>query len=373
MDYAGLVRMLLAIGVLYMGVVPAESAEPNGRAEPIRVSLRPEAGETIASMFTPAKVLKGGVPFAISGPQGVVVIGGQSMLLGGKWDGRASRFGLDADGDGKISDGEYLPLGRDFSAGFHLKLGHGQTRRDQDVTAANVRLYLSGSSVARITGSLAVASAVTGTFAGQTIRLLDDNLDGQYTQDGHDAISIGPADAKAAIPLMQVHEIGGAHYRLDVSPDGTSMALLPLPELPMGVVRTPLDADDTLVLAVTDEQGRSYDLRSGGAGGVPPGEYRLSYAVIGHGSQTVLVTPTDTSPSYAIEAGKVNTLRLGAPLRVDCSVRYADQAVTVYSNIRVLGDGDELYGLDLAGQAGRPRVALLEGERVVAEGPMSYG
>lgn len=334
------------------------------------IQLTYKAGTIASKTFTPAKSKFGGKPFRINGAQGALSLGGQSVLFGVRYAKALKAYygALDTDGNGELESKEFVKFSQTMSANFKIKLGE----EDYAVRIANVRVYPStGGPTTSIYGGYVINACHTGTFDNIGVRLFDDNLDGTFTQDGEDAIAIGRG--QFAIPLGKVHQIGDQHYELEVSEDGKKLSFTPLSGLELGIVEVSFKRGLRSLAFYDDESGNSYDLATSAKTGIPAGKYKLAYGVLTAGKFATVVQPTKKSPVYEIEAGKINTIRLGKPIRVSFSANYSNQTVTVSPSVKVFGAGGEEYAFDYSGGTGRPHVLLFEGKRVLSRSAMEYG
>jgi len=359
---------LCAAAVLASGLVILAASEA---AANTRVDLAFEAAGAVTNMLTPLKILGGGKSFQISGSQGNLSVGGNSVPIAGAYDGRASFYlGLDCDGNGTVDRKEYVRVGRDAVLGYQIILPNEERYAFRLV---NLRMYRKLNTVSSIYGDCVINGCMKGTAEGQEIRLIDDNLDGMITQDGKDAIALGRS--QVAIPLMKIHRIGSQHCELDVSRDGKSVTVSPLSDAKVGIVEVPIRAPNLKCLVCTTKTGESYDFAASGKTGVPAGDYRLSFGALVSGREMVVMKPTKTSLTYPIQAEMINRIRIGKPVRVDFSAECnkVNKMIGVSPSVRVLGAGDELYSLAFTGPMGTPRVSLAERGRLLCSEYMGRG
>jgi hypothetical protein len=212
-----------------------------------------------------------------------------------------------------------------------------------------------------------------GTINDVCIGLMDANLDGKYTQDGSDAICIGTS--QVAQPLGKIHLIGQTHYRMSVAEDGNSIEYEPITGKELAVVRYPLESRYLKTLVLTSKDGKVYDLVTAARVGLLPGTYKLSHGLLASSKYTMPVLPTKTARTYELKAGKENTLRIGAPVRMYMSTKYSKGEVLVSGYTYPLGDGGEEYMISLRAGEGvpAPEVGFYEGRRKLAGGRMGYG
>lgn len=334
------------------------------------VKLKFATGASASRVFTPAKALTGGKPFRITGPQGPIAIGGKAVLFGARYSAVVKAYygAMDVNGNGKLDGTEWVKLAQSMSATFQIRDGETISA----VRVANVNIYAKdlGAPVTAISGGYVISGCQTGTVDGVMVRLFDDNMDGVFSQDGKDAIAVGRSEA--AIPLMTIHQIGARHYRLAVAEDGSEMTVAPLEGVELGIVETPFRRG-LACLALTSEDGKSYDLAASAKTGIPEGSYRLSYGVLAAGGQMTVVKPTEDCLTYEIQAGKINTLRIGSPMRVSFSASYSKGNISVSPSVYVYGAGGEQYSFDFSGGTGRPHVLLAQDSKLLRDVPMEYG
>jgi hypothetical protein len=365
----GLVIFLLACGVLVIS--PASAEDAAGK----QVALTTKTGDVALSAFTPSKALTGGKPFRITGDAGTLSVAGSDVKFGVIWNPGLKAFlaAMDINGNGTLDPGEYIKLSQTLSGSFQVKVGD----KTHAVRVADLSIMtkgsgnIGGSAISSVAGGYFICSFQQGTYDGTMVRLFDENLDGQFTQDGKDAIMVGKSPV--AIPLMKVHQIGAQFCQLEVASDGSQVTVTPVSGLQLGVVETCFKRG-LKCLAMTDEQGNSVDLAASGKTGIPAGKYRISYGILSDGAAVTVIKPTESCPEYEIQAGKVNTLRLGKPLWVSFAASTsAAGSVTVSPRVKVFGAAGEEYSSDLSGGPGRPHVLMMEGKRVLQDVAMSYG
>ena len=364
---------LSLIAACWLAAGGAAARGAAGEKDSRTVKLQLEAGPAVAAIVTPQRL--GGAHRTIR-----TVARAKIDLVGRKLDFAAvflgSAFGLvlDCDGDGKAAPAEQVAVdGRSMAATFLLHLpAEAGKGRDYAVRFYNVRVHVTGGAATGVDADVVNQGCMAGAWQGVPVRIFDENLDGQYTQDGKDAVAIG--ESPFALPLLRVHRIGRRLCRLAVAPDGTSVTFDPLGDDPGGVVKPPpaLAALRTLVLA-DDAEGIAVDAIADGAN-VPAGKYRLSYALLSGAGRTVLALGGAQVNLFEIKAAHLNVLRMGPPLVLDFSARQVNQTIQVGRDVRVYGCGGEEYRFDLAGlrPLGELRVAFLNGRAVLSNGFMQY-
>jgi len=358
----------MAAGLL---ALPAGAAAQD--AAEAKVALQYVASPEALAAFTPAKALEGGCPFTMRGDTGSLNVAGTDVKFAIRWSEPQQAFyaGLDLNGNGFLDGGEWAQMAQSGMVTFaNVQAGD----KKHIVRIANMRTTVrttGGGGILGSTGGYTIAGFYQGLYQGTPIRIFDDNLDGKITQDGKDAIQVGRSGV--AIPLRKFHQIGSQHCSLAAAEDGSSVTITPLAGEPLGIVDSSYKRG-LKVLALVDDQGRSYDLAASGRTGIPAGKYKLAYGVLADSSAFTVIKPTDKCPVYEIQAGKINTIRIGAPLWVMFSASVNAGNVTVSPVVRIFGAAYEEYTFDFSGVGpGRPNVLLIEGQTILNRIPMSYG
>ena len=336
-----------------------------------QVQLTYQSNAEALAAFTPAKALTGGRIFSMRSDTGALNVAGSPVMFGVRWHQGLEAFfaGLDVNGNGKLDENEWCQLTLSGMATFQqVKVGE----KKHIVRIADVRVAVkqpAGVGIAFVSCGYVVCGFYQGLYEGTPVRIFDDNLDGAITQDGKDSIMVGRGGA--AIPLLKFHQVGSRHCSLEVAKDGSSVTITPVASSALGIVETSFKRG-LKVLAMVDGQGNSYDLVASGRTGIPAGNYKLAYGVLSDGSAFTVIKPTEKCPVYEIQAGKINTLRIGAPLWVSFHASFSKGNVTVSPAVNIYGAGNEEYTFDFSGGTGRPNVLILGGEQPFKKA-MDYG
>lgn len=354
-----------ALSVLCSPLAVAVAEAPNSG----QATLTAEVSPTTAKIITPRRAISGGVPFSFRGDQGSVKIAGSSVAMAAMMSGSSAYIGMDVNGDGSVSKTkDELQKLVNGQAAFKMKVP--TSDEAFAVILSKVSVTSSKGKVVGMSGAVAPAGARKGVINGTPIFLLDDDLNGKITQDGKDAIAVGKS--LAGLPLVEVHQIGADHYKLSVSSDGSSVSFERLVGVELGVVK--LKGESAFKCMVVTDGEKAYDLKAGGAAGIPAGAYKLIYGMVGTGSSLVSFTPSKTTPTYRIKAGNINTPKVGMPLRMDFQASFAGGKVTVQPyGMQILGAGDELYQFQFGGKMGTPNVTLKAGNKTLSSSNMAYG
>ena len=372
-------RLSLLCGALAVGCL-AQAAWCGATDEnsPQEVSLSFEASPDISAVLTRRKLFENGTRWEFKGDTGSIIVAGREILVGVR---RVKRgrytLAMDANGNERLDDGEWVPQNkwtrekttftfrRKDGAGGHVSFG---------VVLTKLRVYRDNRGIRKVTGQYYVGACRRGRFNRITLRIFDDNMDGAFTQDGKDAILIGRS--RAAMPLNRVHQIGKDFYRLEVDEGGAKLTLTKLESPALGLVEVPINLSLATCLVFTSSDGYTVDLRTSARTGIPAGTYRLDFGLAGQEGKQTLMYRTERSLKYAIEAGKINRLRLGPPLRVEFTAEYDTQsrAMTVSPKMRVVGSGREGYSLGRSGgHAEKPKVQIFNGATPVLTGKLDAG
>ena len=338
------------------------------RGQSHTIDLKYVTGGPAASAMTPRTVLTGRKSLPTNGETHLSV-GGARVKLAGRTTKQGVALGADCDGDGLVKGKEVtLVRSKTRRVSFNLKLPDRLgVKRDYSIAFARLRLK-SG----RLAGLLRVNCSREATFKGTAIRLLDDNLDGRFTQGGDDAILIGKATV--AVPLREVHKIGAAHYQLEVGPDAAQLTLTELKDtdLNRGIVSLP--ARPVLrCLIVKGPVGSSYDLKVNGPTGVPPGKHRLCYGVVSVGKSTVLIVPPEGGVEYSIAPDKPTRIPIGQPLKVSFDAVYRDGRITLGPKGHLVGAGGEVYRFERDQKLGTAKVKLVSGTKTLSALSVPFG
>ena len=220
-------------------------------------------------------------------------------------------------------------LGKDFAAapqGTSLQIdSDGDGTFDVTAEGPEATITLTGTEGRRYAVRLidqqgwryAPGGVLTGKILGERIQLIDQNLDGDYTDVGEDAIIVGRG--KIASFLSQVISIDGALVELTVSSDGTHVDYRPY-EGPTGTLKLgPCETKAKVLSAVVrSTDGRfCFDMAADQEGlVVPAGTYQLLRGAIGLGENRVDMV-TGRSKSFAVTSGGTKELSWGGPVAAE--------------------------------------------------------
>ena len=154
-------------------------------------------------------------------------------------------------------------------------------------------------------GQALVRSSMAGTLGRIPVRLIDDDMDGKFSQkasgrSGGDAILIGASSS--AVPLREVHRIGKHLYRLKAASDGSSIDYERMDDTAIGQVNAVFPAN-TLRSLVLVGKDCAFDVKTDGLAGIPGGDYKLAYGVVSRSAATLTFKPGMATPTYNIQDG----------------------------------------------------------------------
>ena len=309
-----------------------------------------------------------------------LTIGGKAVPAAG-WAGKAgSRLGLDADGDGIVNTNEYHNVGKDGSVILTGKSGGKElTVRCMDV---EIKYDKKKNEVTLMQWRMQGLHGWVGEIDSVKIRIIDDNVDGKYGNDGLDAILIG--DSKLALPLRHYHRIGELFYQFEITPDGSSLKFQRIKSPHLGMVRSPLPAKNLLGL-VLENGGGAFDIQACSKTGIPSGKYYLAYGVMGDPKSPLPFFRVQGTVQYDIETDKTNTLRIGPPLQLVFYAEFKEEAedkknknskqmvrrIGIRHPDQVMGAGGEMYGPisfpNARSEKGRPGIMILQGNKALVK------
>jgi len=361
--------------VAWLALAPAVANAQLADAKTVQFTFR--TGGPVGAVYTPAKLLTRGTRFRFGASHGKIKVAGKDITLAARFVGDGYLVGLDCNADGKVLGGEWVRLSLiKRAARFQLALPDGDKRRPYGLRLANVAVGVHLNQVTSFSGRAMTDGCLAGRLGDEQVWLFDDNLDGQFTQDGKDAVAFG--GSICAVPLMKRHQVGKHHYVVDVTSGGGEATFQRVDNLKLGRVQTLVRPSLLTALVLTDEaNGAAYDVRVSGRTGIPPGNYKLAYAILSAGKRIAVAGPGPNSAAYAITENAVNVLRFGPPCRLTFSAYFhgRDQQMRVRTDIVPYGTGGERYHLDFTGYhryGMNPHVTFNNGRANLTDGYMSY-
>jgi hypothetical protein len=278
----------------------------------------------------------------------------------------ANEVQIDTDGDG---NGDLkLPItGNQEPLAF--KIDNGQRDWGMIATIGNQQEQYQGIEVnlapadTQLTIYIHPAASVVGEVDGESIRVLDDNLDGVYGSAPRtwsyigmskeqfcpdmDAVVIGKS--KRARPWSELQEIGGKWYRLEVNSNGTSLTATPV-EVKTATLKFKFSGGkpEWIIVRGTGELAGSYFEVTSKGTEVPAGKYELFYGDLRKGKKQqvakALIIPGRRTKAISVQEGKVETIELGAPFGFDFDTSLDGETLTLTGQtVVVVGSAGERY------------------------------
>lgn len=235
---------------------------------------------------------------------------------------------VDTNGDGKLD--EKVKGARGFA-----KL-RGETSDGKPFSYA-VRFKFEGTSY-----KWSAAGLMTGKIHGQTIKLIDQNGNGEYDDYGADAMIIG--SSPAASFLSRVVNLGGELFDLDVTADGTKLSVKPY-EGETGTLdlQSKFQSNGTLVSAVVLSGDNSFDLAGAGTGLlVPAGKYELTSGFVEKAGETCWIR-RGKAATLDVRRGTKLSLEWGAAVVAEFDYKVEGDEITVQPNVAFFGQAGEEY------------------------------
>jgi hypothetical protein len=385
--------VLLALTVMAVlfsaSIAAAEPAKPIAVTSPVKLDLTYDPGKVeIKKIRRPRrKVVTTQAPlpkyltrawagrsFWMQSKSSIVQIqmGEKKVQAAGLYAKTGLRLGIDSDGDGIVGLSEYRNVSKDGSVLLQMKSGG----REMNIQCTKVQMqYDSKKDI--ITLMRCKATALHG-WVGQIdsvdFRIIDDNVDGLYGNDGNDAILIG--DSKLAVPLRHYHKIGKHFYALRIRPDGSNVEFQKLKFSDMGLVKSALPTK-SLIGLVLENGGGAFNIKDCAKSGIPAGTYYLAFGVVGDPKAPMPFFRAMGMTKYDIQADKTNTLRIGAPLQLIFATKYFKEdkekktpnAVAIGRPEFIMGASGEWYGPlsfpHAKHEKGRPAIMIVRGKKIL--------
>lgn len=336
------------------------------------------------NVMTPRRAIAGGVEMHLTGDSGEIDIAGTQVPVSivNVANPASISIGLDVNGNGKVDPNEMQKV-KNGMAAFKVKLGD-KDKKEYAIVINGITVLGKGKVESAFAGYYSV-NCYKCSINGVNVRLIDENLDGQITQDGKDAIVIG--QSQYAQPLLKQHMIGNAMFDLTVAADGTSIEFTKqatkLAQIEVPLLKAPSVG---CLIMVDQESGRAVDLVTNKAG-IPSGSYKLCYGTIGQGKDQLMIRPGGGSPAmalgssqtsiaspstYEIKDDVVNVLKLGPTFKVAFQAFFnsAKNEVTVSPRMMAVeGAGKESYNVNINGLKA-PQIAFMEGNKQISRESM---
>jgi hypothetical protein len=161
--------------------------------------------------------------------------------------------------------------------------------------------------------------------------------------------------------------LNGKFYDLAVAKDGTSIKMTEVVKIETGMARL-MNRSPLCRGVVISDGTQAYHIL--GQTKIPAGKYSLVYGLFASGNQEAIMMPVEKE--LPVTAGKLNSFRLGTPVRINFNARIFRGKLTILPTFPIVGLGGEFYRFvpDLAGQ---PVAELKEGKQMLGGGKFEPG
>ncbi|MCY2927093.1 MAG: hypothetical protein NT031_17005 [Planctomycetota bacterium] len=346
---------LSAAALAFLTFSPAAARAAQEAKLPLQVELGLKATTT-------TRLVGGAKMMAFSTATGTVDLGFGDLTVTIVAAGRGHELEIDVAGDKHITRAERIPITNGAATLTYTRPGD-TAKTAYRVTFTRVEVAADRKGINGISAQIHPDFAWRATLGKAVIRLIDANLDGKLTQDGHDAIAIGASDL--ALPLLKRHYIDGKEYDLTLAADGSSLTAAALGDAEHGRVTLPYRTA-ALKHLVLRSDSQAYDVLVNPM--IPPDTYTVAIGLLSQGSDTVAIAPGISPAAYVIKGGFANQLRIGPPLSVTFSGLSDAGKLTVHPPSAILGLGGERYFIQYPSSS-RATVSLLSAGRTVSSGP----
>ncbi|MDF1838171.1 MAG: hypothetical protein P1V35_09905 [Planctomycetota bacterium] len=208
------------------------------------------------------------------------------------------------------------------------------------------------------------AGSMVGTIGGESIRIIDEDMDGVYGgkampfghvglteslfQPEFDSMVIG--GSKRALPWSRYALIGKQWYDLKSENDGTSLGAAPV-TLKTGFLQLKFKGPKpafVIVQGTGSVEEAFFDLSTSSKVEVPTGNYKLLVGMIKKGKkqqlQKVLMIPGSTDLSWNVGSGETVKVELGGPFKFDFGCDADSKGCQVIgTTVAVVGAAGERY------------------------------
>ena len=184
-------------------------------------------------------------------------------------------------------------------------------------------------------------------------------MDRRYSEEEIEAIFKVAAEAQEVaqrrvsssegLTMAELQEIGGKWYRLEVKGGGTSLTATPV-EVKTATLKYKFAGGkpEWIIVRGTGELENCYFEVSSKGTEVPAGKYELFYGDLRKGKKQqvakALIIPGRKALSVSVQAGKVETLELGAPFGFDFDTTLDGETLTLIGqSVVVVGSAGERY------------------------------
>jgi hypothetical protein len=188
----------------------------------------------------------------------------------------------------------------------------------------------------------APAGVMAGKIKGQTLRLIDQNGNGEYDDYGVDAMIVGGGNA--ACFLSKVVNLGGDLYDFKVSTDGSKVEVQPFAgESGVLDLASKFSSNGTLIAAVLVSGDTSFNVADGKTGmKLPVGKYELFSGFVEKAGETCWIKKGKSRP-IEVASGANLTVAWGGPVFAEFGYQISGEQITVPPDVHFYGQTGEEY------------------------------
>ena len=283
----------------------------------------------------------------------------------------AAKAAVDVNGDG-VGDVNVPVNGK--MAPVEITIGDGESERkwgflatvgQERDTYQGIQPFNLGPNDVAMAICIAPAASIVGMIGDTEVQIFDDNMDGVYggapvswqnvglvdgsSQLDTDSIRIGKA--KRAVPWSEFVKVGEDWYKFEPDETGGDV-IVSKRDLETGMLKLDmkgLSVDYLIVRGKGNGEGVFIDVAASKKGvEVPVGSYELFAGRVSKGKRgqmmKALVLPGRNTPSWTVDPGITETIKLGAPFGFGFSFRQTDEEVSIDGkSVHVTGRGNETY------------------------------
>ncbi|MBT3200807.1 MAG: hypothetical protein HN350_12925 [Phycisphaerales bacterium] len=371
---------ILAVAAAYMfsfvSAAVGQEANPTALGKVGEAKLTFETHKKDTTYWTRAWAT-GGHKFEAKMSLPKLTIGGKPVQMSGVRVKGGSMLGIDRNGDGLVLGAEYLRVDRSGSVTLTAKSGG----NDLGIHCTQIEMQYDTAkkAIALMRWKMRGLYSLTGQIDSVNIRIIDDDVNGAYGNNGLDAILIG--DAKVAVPLRAYHRIGENFYQLQMSANGEKLKFQQIKFPNIGLVQSPFPTE-TLMGLVLENGAGAFNLLDCGKDGIPAGTYHLAYGMVGTEKDPLSFFRVKDTVTYTIENNKINLLRIGPPIQLIFSSVFqavnkttkAPGHIGIVHPQYAMGSGGEIYGPlsfpNARNEKNRPAIMIVQGSKTLLKTSM---
>lgn len=256
---------------------------------------------------------------------------------------------VDTNGDGRVDKDV-----RGKTGGFLTLQGKGEE-------GEKVRYSIRLRNVAAGKWEWSTGSSRTGVVNGKLVHVFDQNGNGEYDDYGVDALAVGKQ--RHASLLSKITRIGDELVHLDVSTDGTSVAVRDY-DGPTGTlnVQAGFESKGKLVAAVFRDGDLSFEVAGDRRGvEIPAGRYEFVSGRLAKGSAMASIRRGKFRP-VEVQEGEITEIEWGEEITGTFNYSQNGEQVTVRADFGIFGiAGEEYYDFEPRGKG--PKILVKDAKR----------